>query len=238
MDAFSKDMLRFGTLQGFACFTMYLRGREELLLTVRNHAVASEGEATDAGGSMLFSAAQAAVPPSPARICSPDTNGKPPASPAGKEHIAQEDHCVFLIGAYQRYKSPFVWLRSGKLDTYVGVDFDVPMKLKSTQDWANTKSRVWDVVAELVALTVQPRPRNPFAVNFQQIELMHPLNAYLGTAAMLNLLREIVGGRQHPSDVFVLQDMQRLVAMHFEALAPALACSSFRLPHLPPAREI
>ena len=25
---------------------------------------------------------------------------------------------------------------------------------------------------------------------------------------MLNLLREIVGGRQHPSDVFVLQDMQ------------------------------
>lgn len=51
---------------------------------------------------MLFSAAQAAVPPSPARICSPDTNGKPPASPAGKEHIAQEDHCVFLIGAYQR----------------------------------------------------------------------------------------------------------------------------------------
>jgi len=51
---------------------------------------------------MLFSAAQAAVPPSPARICSPDTNGKPPASPAGKEHMTQEDHCVFLIGAYQR----------------------------------------------------------------------------------------------------------------------------------------
>ena len=47
MDAFSKDMLRFGTLQGFACFTMYLRGREELLLTVRNHAVASEGDADE-----------------------------------------------------------------------------------------------------------------------------------------------------------------------------------------------
>lgn len=46
MDQFSKDMLRFGTLQCFSCFTMYLRGREELLLTVRNQATSNESKMT------------------------------------------------------------------------------------------------------------------------------------------------------------------------------------------------
>jgi len=56
---------------------------------------------------------------------------------------------------------------------YIGVDFDVPMKLKSTQDWGNTKSRVWDVVAELVALTVKPRPRNSPASGLQEPQSKH-----------------------------------------------------------------
>jgi hypothetical protein len=42
---------------------------------------------------------------------------------------------------------------------------------------------------------------------------------------MINLLREVVGSRQRPSDVYILQDMQRLSAMHFETLAPAVTSS-------------
>ena len=41
-----------------------------------------------------------------------------------------------------RYKSPFVWLRSGHLETYSGQDRDVPLKLNSTADWSTKKSKV------------------------------------------------------------------------------------------------
>ena len=34
MEEFYKDALRFGCLQGFKHFSLYLRGREELLVTV------------------------------------------------------------------------------------------------------------------------------------------------------------------------------------------------------------
>lgn len=34
MDEFYRDALRFGCLQGFKHFSLYLRGREELLVTV------------------------------------------------------------------------------------------------------------------------------------------------------------------------------------------------------------
>ncbi len=35
METFSKEMLRLGTLRGFVHFTCYLRGREELLVTIK-----------------------------------------------------------------------------------------------------------------------------------------------------------------------------------------------------------
>ena len=35
MDAFSKDLLRVGTLKGFKYFSCYLRGREELLVEIK-----------------------------------------------------------------------------------------------------------------------------------------------------------------------------------------------------------
>eukprot|EP00961_Rhodomonas_salina_P265946 3594905-Rhodomonas_salina.2 len=43
MDSFSKEMLRVGTLRGFVNFSCYLRGREELLITIsKKPAVTSE----------------------------------------------------------------------------------------------------------------------------------------------------------------------------------------------------
>ena len=97
-DSMFKSQLRLGTLTGFQYFSCYLRGREELLVTINR-----EAPAVDAGhlGSPTHGALQ--VAPSPRKPISPDPMGKPPASPASREITAAGDtECVFLIGAYQR----------------------------------------------------------------------------------------------------------------------------------------
>ena len=109
--------LRLGTLTGFQYFSCYLRGREELLVTINREAHSAAGHLGSPGQGGL----SIAPSPSPRKPISPDPLGKPPASPASREITAASDtECVFLIGAYQRYKSPFVWLRSGHLDAYTG----------------------------------------------------------------------------------------------------------------------
>lgn len=111
----SHEQLRLGTLTGFQYFSCYLRGREELLVTINREAPTAAGHPESPGQGGL------SIAPSPRKPISPDPLGKPPASPASREITAASDtECVFLIGAYQRYKSPFVWLRSGHLDAYTG----------------------------------------------------------------------------------------------------------------------
>mmetsp|Transcript_20514 Transcript_20514/g.30113 ORF Transcript_20514/g.30113 Transcript_20514/m.30113 type:complete len:142 (+) Transcript_20514:39-464(+) len=121
-----------------------------------------------------------------------------------------------------RYKSPFVWLRSGHLETYAGQDRDVPLKLQTTGDWSSKKSKVWEVVAELVAITARPRPANPFQINFAQVENLQTVHATLCTGALLAMLREMlshVGTSATPFDRELLDDMLRLSDVHFAGLA-------------------
>ncbi|EKX35043.1 hypothetical protein GUITHDRAFT_118793 [Guillardia theta CCMP2712] len=218
MDQFSKEMLRIGTLQGFKHFKCYLRGREELLVTVPRVLVqtaeATEAEAAASYGIISVSSNEL-YSSSPAKRISPDNRGRAPASPADKETArASELECVFLIGAYVRYKSPYVWLRSGDLDGYTTTDRDVPLKLQTTTDWTNAQSTVWEVIAELVSVTTKPKPRNAFSVDFSLLESLPLMNSMLASGALVRMLQEISKKSSAAQDKLILNDLQRLTSMH------------------------
>mmetsp|Transcript_17048 Transcript_17048/g.34117 ORF Transcript_17048/g.34117 Transcript_17048/m.34117 type:complete len:244 (+) Transcript_17048:130-861(+) len=215
MDAFSKEMLRVGTLRGFMNFSCYLRGREELLITISKRPTTEIDNASAANPTVPLQAM------SPAKPINSDPTGKPPASPAARDALtanSSETECVYLLGAYQRYKSPFVWLRGGNLDQYSGEDRDVPLKLQTTTDWVKHKAHVWDVIAELVALTIRPRPENPFAVDFGLLETIPLVQSTLCSAALLSTLHEILSEGVSVLDAALMDDMQRLTEMHFMGL--------------------
>mmetsp|Transcript_50586 Transcript_50586/g.119826 ORF Transcript_50586/g.119826 Transcript_50586/m.119826 type:complete len:232 (+) Transcript_50586:275-970(+) len=214
MDSFSKEMLRVGTLRGFVNFSCYLRGREELLITISKKPAVTSEDGADPNTAPLQAN-------SPLKPLNSDPQGKPPASPAARDALtatSSETECVFLLGAYQRYKSPFVWLRGGTLDQYMGEDRDVPLKLQTTSDWAKHKAHVWDVIAELVALTVRPRPDNPFAIDFALLETIPLVQSTLCSGALLSTLHDILGEGVSVLDAALIDDMQRLTEMHFMGL--------------------
>ena len=63
------------------------------------------------------------------------TGELPPASPCGALVDQNEPkETIFLIGAYVRYKRPYVWVRSSaRLDDES--DSDSPLSLQSTDTW-------------------------------------------------------------------------------------------------------
>ena len=95
MDAFAREAFRLGTLCGFKHFEAEMRGREELLLTVR------------AGSGPRLNHMKLV----PLR----SSSSLPPASPCNRENShrggALEDHATFLIGGYAHYNMPHVWVR-------------------------------------------------------------------------------------------------------------------------------
>lgn len=118
------------------------------------------------------------------------TGELPPASPCGALVDQNESkETIFLIGAYVRYKRPYVWVRSSaRLDDES--DSDSPLSLQSTDMWQSDNDgmsqckslvssiptfiilslqyplavRIWDIVEELVRLNVAPEPVNPFSI--------------------------------------------------------------------------
>ena len=94
--------LRLGTLTGFQYFSCYLRGREELLVTINREVPAATGGHLGSPGDVTASPSPAPSP-SPHKPISPDPLGKPPASPASREITnAADTECVFLAGVQQR----------------------------------------------------------------------------------------------------------------------------------------
>ena len=108
LDIFYRDALRLGTLRCFEHFQLYLKGREELVVTVYN--------GDDGGLSPTRSEAGQMFRPLMSRqesVGGTLTNALPPASPAAHElDVHNPDVTVFLIGAYAKYSWPYVWLRS------------------------------------------------------------------------------------------------------------------------------
>lgn len=89
---FNRECLRLGALSGFVHFSVYLRGREELLVTVRRLPTQKQ-----LGAALKHVLASTPIPP---------------ASPVVRETFqSQPNEVVFLVAAYSRYKAPYVWVR-------------------------------------------------------------------------------------------------------------------------------
>lgn len=139
MDAFAREIFRLGTLRGFQHFDVQMRGREELLV-------------------MLI---VDGTPQTPGEREPVPVSTIPPASPSERERKWDKDELpecgqrlTFLVGGYAHYNCPFVWVRTGHEllgPAYAHADCrDVPLRLKSTQDWKHRSVAAWEIVAELV----------------------------------------------------------------------------------------
>jgi hypothetical protein len=99
-DTFYSDVLRFGSLRCWKRFSVTLRGREEMLLTV--HACSPDGLTACLGAGGRRSSGSALPPGSPAARTTDSV-------------FAQQRHdasASFLLAAYSRYSSwPYVWVR-------------------------------------------------------------------------------------------------------------------------------
>ena len=102
LDLFYKDALRLGTLRCFEHFSLYLKGREELVVTVYNNGDAGQSpRPSEQIFRPLLSRQQS--------VGGTMTNSLPPASPAANElDVHNPEVTVFLIGAYAKYSCRYL----------------------------------------------------------------------------------------------------------------------------------
>ncbi|KAK7090094.1 uncharacterized protein [Littorina saxatilis] len=243
---FLVEMFRMGTVRGFVHFSMYLRGKEEMGLTVYH-----EPQITSRRCSILHSAAteisagesltSSHLPYDPsALVLSQGTQmalsgmedrgvGLPPASPSDNELYSDPSShtTLFLVAGYSRYSCPYVWVRSNhrRLMRMSGAgdeEKDNPLRLKSISParWKDGEVHIWDVIAELVKLCMYPAPRNPFAVDMNYFHGLSTNQQVLSTAAMMVCLQKIVlhTSDDRPYAGKVLEDLQMVSRLHYTAL--------------------
>ncbi len=217
--AFLKEKLRVGALRGFKYFSLYLRGREELEVTIPH-----PRKTTSMNRSYSVRSLRGNLQPM--------AYGLPPASPTEGEMQtgrAGDEDAVFLVAAYAKYKCAYVWLRSNHHrilapGTLSDPDNkDSPLTLTSTERW-NEVSRVyvWEILAELIGLSVKPPPGNPFAIDYHQLDQVPPFERAFAAAGLLHFLRRVWLARPPYQDL-VLQDIRELCNRHFTDL-PRVIC--------------
>ncbi|XP_032827918.1 uncharacterized protein LOC116952565 isoform X1 [Petromyzon marinus] len=239
------DLTQLCVVQGFRYFSSYLRGREELALTVLNQSD-SAGACVGATASLSGSFNAAALPYDTASLLiSLRTQkrisgfghmdvGLPPASPCEKEpSLPGEGRTLFLVAGYARYGCPYVWARSSherllRLDASDASVRDNPLKLRTTSAWPNADVHVWDVVAEVVRLCAWPAPRNPLALDMAALHALPPTERGLATGALLAFLHRVcaTADRSKPLRSAVLEELPPLTQLHMESMRSVMTNSS------------
>ncbi|WAR27876.1 hypothetical protein MAR_013580, partial [Mya arenaria] len=168
LQGFLTEMLKLGTVKGFKHFAMYMRGREEMVLSVVNtpqalssslpsNPVSIQSDHRKMRSLMLSMRSQVILSTHGVKDV-----GLPPASPSEEESLPTR--LVKLTGESR--------------------EKDCPLKLKSTLKWKDNEVFVWDIIAELVKLCTYPAPRNPFEIDFNYFNLLPLQEKVLASASM------------------------------------------------------
>eukprot|EP01137_Pigoraptor_chileana_P010347 Opistho-2@59812 len=217
LPSFLAECLRTGVVSGFKHFRMYLRGREELLVTVYNDRATPHH-------SRASSAVNLHKAPSFRTLFSGHGENSPaPASPSMNEGTLEDpDETAFLLAAYARYKCPYVWLRTNHRrllaltspENSVSVDRDRPVRLRTTEEWKVRDVKAWEIIAEIVRVGVRPPPSNPFAIDRAMFSDMSSMEVVLATGALLNFLIKVYTSPECTFSDKVLEDIRFLLRRH------------------------
>ncbi|CAG2195160.1 unnamed protein product [Mytilus edulis] len=247
LQCFLQELLRMGTVKGFKHLATYLRGKEEMVISIVNepqtqHRVYNTDsrrnsvmEEQVADPSKSFTSQQLPYDKRSLLISlrsqmnlnlnAPKGIGLPPASPSDKESNVDSDTTLFLIAGYARYSCPYVWVRSNhqrliRLTNDSTQEKDSPLRLKSTNKWNSHDIHIWDIIAELVKLCTYPSPLNPFEVDFDYFTTLSLQDRVIATGAMVHCLQNIVLHTQDEKVYAskVFEELQIITKLHFQAL--------------------
>ncbi|KAF9385755.1 hypothetical protein CPC16_007863 [Podila verticillata] len=209
----TNPLLTFGLTQGFYYFEVYLRGREELLLQVYN-------DIKPPSNSVGHNTQPNSITLAKSRLkTSSSKKAPPPLSPIDTELEKDESRATFLIAGYPRYKCPYVWLRSNhkrliQNNNDQKVEANDPLKLSTISSWRTDDIRLWDIMAEIVTLTLSPSPVNPFRINHAYYDTLPLEECVIATGAMMDFLQRVYM-KDTPYTESVYLDIKHLQKLHF-----------------------
>ncbi|KAJ2308204.1 hypothetical protein IWW54_004140 [Coemansia sp. RSA 2705] len=225
LNQFMADCMSVGALRGFKHFSAYIRSREEIVLRVFK-------DPDNPPRSDLVPICSSTVHEHLHRVHAGDETKQLIAGARGRlaqpfdvsdASLAADAQGVnFLIAGYQRYRCPYVWLRTDherlvQLDAGELLDRDAPVELNTINCWRNYDIRPWDVIVEIVCYALDPWPENPFAIDYAYFDKIPIEERVVATGAMLEFLRRAYLRRYFCSEI-LLEDIKRLQRQHFHCL--------------------
>ncbi|KAL1916299.1 uncharacterized protein VTP21DRAFT_5916 [Calcarisporiella thermophila] len=230
------DCLTLGCLRGFKHFEVFLRGREELILRVNkterstNRLSIYMMQKRVYSGLTSLGIARARLDGAiseKTRKMIQNSIGEDtvvPVSPLDQDLKNDTTKTNFLIAAYARYRRPYVWLRSNQdqqrlhsSTSSIDTEEDCPLELDTVINWKTKDIKLWDIVAELLKLTLSPPPINPFTVDHTFFDNLPLEEAVVATGSMINFLSTLYLQQYSFSDK-IFDDLRLLHARHYTLL--------------------
>ena len=243
---FLAELLDMGCTKGFRHFSTHLRGREEMTVKIVNEPsvpVVLSSQFASPGFSLNQSILRENLPRSRQSMLLSSrwqrrlsgygflNVGLLPASPSEHE-IEQDNGCtIFLLACYAKYHRPYAWIRTNhhrliRLNTQDANEKDHPLKLRSTSQWnLPGRVRVWDIMAELVTLSCQPMPPNPFQIDLDYFDSLEPHERALASGAMTRILLHILTTGARRYNVKVKDDLLLVSQRHFSSMVYVMKCA-------------
>lgn len=241
---FLLELLDVGCTKGFRNFSTHLRGREEMTVKIVNEPsvpVVLTSQVASPGFSLNQSILRENLPRSRQSMLLSGrwqrrlsgygflNVGLPPASPSEHETDQDSGSTLFLLACYARYHRPYAWVRTNhhrliRLNAQDATEKDHPLKLRSTSQWnLPGRVRVWDIMAELVTISCQPMPPNPFQVDFDYFDTLEPHERALASGAMTRILLQILTTGTRRYNTKVKDDLLLISQRHFASMVYVMA---------------